>query len=111
MMGISDRWVEVRREDSRQGIRSCRWVSSFEVGLFELEKKGRSKLAEFHKIPMADRVPHFQPPQRGHHALGTALGLVGLESRSEPCVQRASSPQNKLFRGWLGRHSLETPGP
>lgn len=87
MMGISDRQVEVRREASRQGIKSCRWVSSFEAGLFEPEKEGRSKLAELHTIPVADSAPHFQAPQRGHLALGTALGLVGLESRSAPCVQ------------------------
>lgn len=111
MMGISDRWVEVKREASRPGIKSCRWVSSFEVGLFELEKKGRSTLAKFHKIPVADRTPHFQAPQRGHLALGTALRLVGLESRSGPCVRRARSPQKKLLRGWLGRHSPKTPGP
>lgn len=79
--------MDVRKEASRQGIKSCRWVSSFEASLFELEKKGRSKLAELHMIPVADSAPHFQAPQRGHLALRTALGLVGLESRSAPCVQ------------------------
>lgn len=85
-MEISDRQVE-EREASRRDIKSCRWVSSFEAGLFELEKRGRSKLAELPTIPVADSAPHFQAPQRGHLALRTALGLVGLESRSAPCVQ------------------------
>lgn len=111
MMGISDRHGEVKREASRQGIKSCRWVSGFEAGLFELGKKGRSTLAELHKVPTVERAPLFQAPLRRQLALSTALRLAGLESRSKPRVRRAHSPQSKLIRGWLERHRLETSGP
>lgn len=43
----------------------------------ELEKKVRSKLAELHKIPMADRASHFQ--HLGLLALSQGQGLVYRE--------------------------------
>lgn len=87
-------------------------MSSFAAGLFEWEKRGRSKPAELHKVPVADRASLCPGPTHSEHlALSSALGLAGLESRSEPCVQRAHSPPSKLIRDWLDRHSLETPGP
>lgn len=79
MMGISNRQVEAGKEDSRQGIRSCRWVFSFEAGLFELEKKERSKMAELYNIPMVERAPLFQAPLRGGILLSAQhLGMLAF---------------------------------
>lgn len=72
------------------------------------------KAVRLHKVPVADRtapLPDSTRRGRGRLAPHTALGPAGLESRSGPCVHRAQSPQSKLIRDWLERHSLETPGP
>lgn len=66
------------------------------------------KAVKLHKVPVADRTaPLPGPIRRGRGCLAprTAIGPAGLESRSGPCVHRAHSPQSKLIRDWLERHS------
>lgn len=105
----TDRWRQGGRPPGRA---SNSIVGCPVLGLAPLScrrKEGQS-WQNFTRYPWQIELPTSRP-HRGHLALRTALGLVGLESRSGPCVQRAHSPQSKLLRGWLGRHSLETPGP
>lgn len=42
LVPMTSRWGQGGREVSRQGIKSCRSVFTFEGGLFELEKKDQN---------------------------------------------------------------------
>lgn len=55
-------------------------------------------------------LPTSRPHRGGILLSGQHLGLLAL-SQGQRLVYRAHSPQSKLLRGWLGRHSLESSGP
>lgn len=71
-------WRRCGREAPGPGIKSCRWVSSFEAGLFEREKKGRPELPEHHKKPRAELCWEGTTP----HSARTCAGRLRVKAKA-----------------------------